>query len=66
MTAKINDINDFINMMRKVSPNIDPDKLDPDIILLCFNIYTEGYNAAMDFVDDRINQLNNRRKGGDK
>lgn len=63
MTKKINDVNDFINMMREVSPNIDPDKLDPDIVLLCFNMYIEGYNTAIKFVDDCLNRLGNQKKG---
>ena len=65
MTKKINDINDFINMMREVSPNIDPNKLNPDIVLLCFNMYTEGYNTAINFVNDCLNQLSSRKKGGE-
>lgn len=66
MATKINDISDFINMMRKVSPNIDPNKLDPDTILLCCNMYTEGYNAAMNFVNDCIDRVTGKTNGGEE
>lgn len=65
MTKKIADLSDFMNMMREVCPNIDPNKLDPDMVLLCFNMYTKGYNSAMEYVNDCLDRMAGRVNGGE-